>query len=127
MSVLTYLSIGSNVGDRWKNISTGLEKVQQCSVGRRIKVSEIYESEPWGEQNQATFLNCCVRIETLLDPETLLSTLQAIELESGRSIERSRWSPRELDIDILLYGSVQMSTDKLTIPHQELSNRRFVL
>ncbi len=127
MGVQTYLSLGSNLGDRLRNISSGIEAIQRHAVNRRVRVSPFFETEPWGNPEQSAFINCCVEIETLLNPDELLAAMKSIEAQMGRNNNRSRWSPRELDIDILLYGSVQVDSKQLTIPHRELTKRRFAL
>jgi 2-amino-4-hydroxy-6-hydroxymethyldihydropteridine diphosphokinase len=91
-------------------------------------VSSVYETEPVGEVlDQPDFLNAAIRIRTELDPESLLETCKAIEVERGRMLAASRHSPRPLDIDLLLLGDLELSTDRLTLPHPEVTSRRFVL
>jgi 2-amino-4-hydroxy-6-hydroxymethyldihydropteridine diphosphokinase len=91
-------------------------------------VSSLYETEPVGEiLDQPDFLNAAVRIEADLSAEELLDLCKAIELEQGRVFAAPRHGPRPLDIDILLFGDVQVSSERLRIPHPEITSRRFVL
>ena len=90
------------------------------------KISFLYETEPVGYEVQARFLNGVVAIETCLSPHTLLHTLKQIETDVGRE-HRTRWSQREIDLDILIYGDICLQTPNLTVPHPEMHLRRFVL
>jgi 2-amino-4-hydroxy-6-hydroxymethyldihydropteridine diphosphokinase len=91
-------------------------------------VSSLYETEPVGEVlDQPDFLNAAVRIRTELEPEELLDVCKAIEVEQGRMLGGQRHGPRPLDIDLLLLGEIELSTDRLTLPHPEVTSRRFVL
>ncbi len=90
--------------------------------------SSLYETEPVGEiLDQPDFLNGAVRIRTSLDPEELLDVSKAIEAEHGRAFGGPRHGPRPIDIDLLLLGDIEMSTERLTLPHPEVTSRRFVL
>jgi 2-amino-4-hydroxy-6-hydroxymethyldihydropteridine diphosphokinase len=91
-------------------------------------VSSLYETEPVGEiPDQPDFLNAVVRVRTELDPEQLLDLCKAIEAEHGRTLGGPRHGPRPIDIDLLLLGDLEMSTERLTLPHPEVTSRRFVL
>jgi 2-amino-4-hydroxy-6-hydroxymethyldihydropteridine diphosphokinase len=91
-------------------------------------VSSLYETEPVGEiLDQPDFLNAVVRIRTSLEPEELLDACKAIEADHGRDFHGPRHAPRPIDIDLLLLGDVVLSTDRLTLPHPEVTSRRFVL
>jgi 2-amino-4-hydroxy-6-hydroxymethyldihydropteridine diphosphokinase len=90
--------------------------------------SSLYETEPVGEVlDQPDFLNAVVRIKTTLTPGDLLNLCKAIEAEHGRVFGGPRHGPRPVDLDVLLLGDIQMSTDRLTLPHPEITSRRFVL
>jgi 2-amino-4-hydroxy-6-hydroxymethyldihydropteridine diphosphokinase len=90
--------------------------------------SSLYETEPVGEiLDQPDFLNAAVRMRTALDPEELLDLCKAIEAEHGRALGGPRHGPRPIDIDLLLLGDIEMSTERLTLPHPEVTSRRFVL
>jgi 2-amino-4-hydroxy-6-hydroxymethyldihydropteridine diphosphokinase len=91
-------------------------------------VSSLYETEPVGEiTDQPDFLNAAVRVRTALEPEALLLLSKAIEAEHGRVFGGPRHGPRPIDIDLLLLGEIEMSTERLTLPHPEVTSRRFVL
>jgi 2-amino-4-hydroxy-6-hydroxymethyldihydropteridine diphosphokinase len=91
-------------------------------------VSSAYETEPVGEVlDQPDFLNAAVRVRTDLEPEALLDLCKAIEVERGRAFDRPRHSPRPLDVDLLLLGGIETSNERLTLPHPEVTSRRFVL
>jgi 2-amino-4-hydroxy-6-hydroxymethyldihydropteridine diphosphokinase len=93
-----------------------------------ITSSSLYETEPVGEiLDQPDFLNAVVRIETTLTPVDLLNLCKAIEVEHGRAFGGPRHGPRPIDLDLLLLGDIEMSTDRLTLPHPEVTSRRFVL
>jgi 2-amino-4-hydroxy-6-hydroxymethyldihydropteridine diphosphokinase len=91
-------------------------------------VSSLYETEPVGEiLDQPDFINAAVRIQTDLEPEQLLDICKTIEVKQGRMFGGPRQGPRSLDIDLLLLGGLELETERLTLPHPELTSRRFVL
>lgn len=91
-------------------------------------VSSLYETEPVGQVlDQPDFLNAAARVRTDLSPEDLLQVCKAIEAERGRDLSAPRHSPRPVDLDLLLLGEVELQTDRLTLPHPEVTARRFVL
>lgn len=91
-------------------------------------VSSAYETEPVGEVlDQPDFLNAAIRIRTELEPEALLDACKEVEVERGRDLGAARHSPRPLDVDLLLLGDLELATDRLTLPHPEVTSRRFVL
>ena len=123
-----FLSIGSNLGDRVANIQ---QAVSMLSLDNRIKIlktSSFYETQPWGNKNQPWFINAAMAIETVLDPEELLSIFQNIELKLGRKRGLfKKWSERTLDIDILMYDEQIINSKNLIIPHPYMHERAFVL
>lgn len=122
-----YLGLGSNVGDRESHLRAAIELLRQRGVEVEA-VSSTYETEPVGEVlDQADFLNAAIRIRTELEPEQLLDLCKEIEVARGRQLDAPRHSPRPLDVDLLLLGDVELSTDRLTLPHPEVTSRRFVL
>ncbi len=122
-----YLGLGSNVGDPAAHLRAALELLE--AEGIEIDaVSSTYVTEPVGEiLDQPDFLNAAVRIRTELEPEELLDACKRVEAERGRSFDAPRHSPRPLDVDLLLLGDLELSTDRLTLPHPEVTTRRFVL
>jgi 2-amino-4-hydroxy-6-hydroxymethyldihydropteridine diphosphokinase len=125
MKKITFLLLGSNLGDRKKNLSTARNAIE-ISVGNVLKASSIYETGAWGKTNQPDFLNQALKVQTTLSPQDLLSEILKIELTMGRRRE-VHWGERTIDIDILLYETVTISLPSLTIPHPQLQNRRFAL
>ena len=125
MKKITFLLLGSNLGDRKKNLSTARNAIE-ISVGDVLKASSVYETGAWGKTNQPDFLNEALKVQTTLSPEDLLAEILKIELTMGRTRE-VHWGQRTIDIDILLYETVIISLPSLTIPHPQLQNRRFAL
>lgn len=122
-----YLGLGSNVGDRESHIRRAVEDLRGHGVEVEA-VSSLYETEPVGEiLDQPDFLNAAIRIRTELDPDELLDLCKAIEAEHGRAFAGPRHGPRPIDIDLLLLGDLELSTERLTLPHPEVTSRRFVL
>jgi len=120
-----YLLLGTNLGNKVKN----LEKVIELLVANRVairKESSIYETAAWGIEDQPSFLNQVIEIETSRAPEKLLELLQEIELKMGR-VRKVKWGERLIDIDILYYGDTIVDQEELKIPHPEIQNRRFTL
>jgi 2-amino-4-hydroxy-6-hydroxymethyldihydropteridine diphosphokinase len=122
-----YLGLGSNVGDRELHLRAAVAALRERGV-EVDAVSSTYETEPVGEVlDQPDFLNAAVRIRTDLDPEGLLEVCKAIEVEQGRVLDARRHAPRPLDVDLLLLGDIELESDRLTLPHPEVTSRRFVL
>jgi len=123
---LVYISFGSNVGDRLGNIKRALDQISAHPSITITKKSNLYETEPVGYENQDWFLNGVIEIDTEIAPDELLSLLKQIEKDVGRR-ESIRWGPREIDLDILLYGQRCIDAPNLTIPHPRMHQRGFVL
>lgn len=122
-----YLGLGSNVGDAAGHLRGAIELLEAEGIEVEA-VSSTYVTEPVGEiLDQPDFLNAAVRIRTELEPEDLLDACKRVEAERGRSFDAPRHSPRPLDVDLLLLGDLELSTDRLTLPHREVTTRRFVL
>jgi 2-amino-4-hydroxy-6-hydroxymethyldihydropteridine diphosphokinase len=126
-----YLGLGSNVGDRRANLQAAVDLLPAQGV-RVLAASSVYETEPVGEvPDQRDFYNACVRIETELEPEGLLDACKAVERELGRTLEDQpayvRHGPRPIDVDLLLLGDREYRSPRLTLPHAEVTARRFVL
>jgi 2-amino-4-hydroxy-6-hydroxymethyldihydropteridine diphosphokinase len=120
--LIAYLGLGSNVGDRRRNLMAAAE-----ALGAR-RMSSIYATAPQGEVlDQPDFLNAVVEIETDLGPEDLLRQCKSVESELGRRAGGIRHGPRSIDIDILLLGDIEYESERLRIPHRDLETRRFVL
>jgi len=122
-----YLGLGSNLGDRRRNLEAALEALRAHPQIAVSAVSSFLETEPvGGPPGQGKFLNAAAKIETDLSPAALLEGLKRIERAIGRT-PGPRWGPREIDLDILLYGEEILETGTLVIPHPRLRERRFVL
>ena len=122
-----YLGLGSNVGDPAAHLRAAVELLEVEGIEVEA-VSSTYVTEPVGEiLDQPDFLNAAVRIRTELEPEGLLDACKRVEATRGRSFDAPRHSPRPLDVDLLLLGDLELSTDRLTLPHREVTTRRFVL
>jgi 2-amino-4-hydroxy-6-hydroxymethyldihydropteridine diphosphokinase len=124
---VAYVGMGSNLGDRKRNLREGLKAIEASDDINLIKVSSLYLTRPIevsGSQND--YLNAVVKIETTLTPESLLDSLKEIEQRLGRKVD-SHLEPRSLDLDILLYDYLVMETESLTLPHPRLTGREFVL
>jgi 2-amino-4-hydroxy-6-hydroxymethyldihydropteridine diphosphokinase len=122
-----YLGLGSNVGDSAGHLRAAVDLLAARGV-EIDAVSSTYVTEPVGEiLDQPDFLNAAIRIRTDLEPEQLLDVCKAVEAERGRRLEAPRHSPRPLDVDLLLLGELELSAERLTLPHREVTSRRFVL
>ncbi|MDP2712879.1 MAG: 2-amino-4-hydroxy-6-hydroxymethyldihydropteridine diphosphokinase [Solirubrobacteraceae bacterium] len=122
-----YLGLGSNVGDRRGHLQAAVDALPSHGV-RVLASSSTYDTDPVGEiLDQADFLNACLRIETALAPDALLDACKAVERELGRMPGGPRHGPRPIDVDVLLLGDVQLTTDRLSLPHEQVLARRFVL
>jgi 2-amino-4-hydroxy-6-hydroxymethyldihydropteridine diphosphokinase len=124
MSVIAYIGIGSNLGDKIATCRRALELLARA--GMVTKVSSFYCTEPVGYENQEEFVNAVVELETGLSPLALLAACHVIEDELGRG-RLIRWGPRTIDLDILLCGDQVIKTDELTVPHPLMAARGFVL
>jgi 2-amino-4-hydroxy-6-hydroxymethyldihydropteridine diphosphokinase len=122
-----YLGLGSNVGDRAVHLRAAVEALGEHGVEVEA-ASSLYETEPVGEiLDQPDFLNAAVKIRTELQPEALLDLCKAIEVEQGRMLGGPRHGPRPLDLDLLLLGDLELQSDRLKLPHPQVTSRRFVL
>ena len=120
------LGLGGNIGDPRSEMVSALRRLDMNSKIDVVAVSPLYLTPPWGKTDQPPFLNAAARIETSLSPRSLLSAILDVERELGR--ERSeRWGPRTIDIDILVFGTVDIDEPRLHIPHPRLTERAFAL
>src|SRR5262249_49886278 len=120
-----YLSLGANTGNREANLRMALRGLTR--MARVDAVSSLYETNPIGPVAQPAFYNAVCRIETGLEPESLLRFLKNIEHDIGRRPGGERWGPRPVDLDILLYEGRVVDVDDLQIPHPRLAERAFFL
>lgn len=127
MSATGYLGLGSNIGDRRGHLQAAATALPAHGVAVTA-ASSVYDTEPVGfVLDQPEFLNACLRIETELEPLELLDAAKTVEREVGRATGGVRHGPRVIDVDVLLLGSRSFSSDRLRLPHPEVSSRRFVL
>ncbi|MBO4729896.1 MAG: 2-amino-4-hydroxy-6-hydroxymethyldihydropteridine diphosphokinase [Bacteroidaceae bacterium] len=124
----TYLGLGTNLGDRAANIDRAIALLQQ-QVGPLVKCSSYISSKPWGFTSDNDFLNAAAIFDTTLNPLQLLRTTQEIERQMGRTAKsaNAQYADRIIDIDILLYDTLQLTSPELTIPHPLMAQRDFVL
>lgn len=122
----SYLSLGSNVGDRVKTLERAAEELDLPGEIQVCRLSGFYRTDPVGMESDAWFVNCAVQITTTLSPLELLDRLEELESSMGRKNKGNR-EDRTIDIDILLYDDMIVSFPRLVIPHLEMANRRFVL
>ncbi len=120
-----YIQLGTNLGDRERNLSTANWHLSRLP-SRLVRASSIYETEAWGIQDQPTFLNQVILIETDILPFRLLDEVLAIEKRMGR-MRREKWKERLIDIDILFYDELVIESERLSIPHPFIQERNFVL
>jgi len=121
-----FLSIGSNMGDKRAYLDQAVERLGQHDQIQVQAQSSYYETDPVGYTEQDLFLNIGLELDTMLKPEDLLSVCQAIELDLHRE-RLIRWGPRTVDIDIIFYDDLSMSTEDLILPHPRALERGFVM
>jgi 2-amino-4-hydroxy-6-hydroxymethyldihydropteridine diphosphokinase len=118
------LALGSNLGNRYFSLYTAC-KLLANYFDSVVTLSNIYESEPWGNTNQPAFLNTVVTLKTADTPHQCLKKTQAIEQQMGRR-KTVHWGPRNIDIDILFLEDEVFTSEHLTVPHPQIKNRNFV-
>lgn len=120
-----FLLLGTNLGDRHKNLLKAKELLGKTGIDI-IASSSIYETQPWGKEDQPWFLNVLLEVQTTINPEVLLLQCQDVEEQLGRT-RFEKWGERIIDIDILYFHDQVVKTRKLTLPHPEIQNRKFTL
>lgn len=123
---LVFLGIGTNLGDRESNLKAAVNRIEK-TIGKVLKSSALYETEPWGFQAEQEFLNMVVKVETMLSPLRLLAEILLIESQMGRVRGEKQYSSRVIDIDILLYENMIIAERTLQVPHSLMHERKFVL
>jgi 2-amino-4-hydroxy-6-hydroxymethyldihydropteridine diphosphokinase len=122
------IALGGNVGDVRATFKKAIANICGMTQAALLARSSDYSTPPWGDEQQANFINACIEIETSLDPHALLFTLQKVEAKFGRERARERrFGPRTLDLDLLAYDDVILQKPELTLPHPRLFERAFVL
>lgn len=122
-----YLSLGTNLGDKEKNLCDAVQKIEE-RVGNVHSLSAFYETAPWGFESENTFLNAAVCVETLLSPRELLTVTQQIERQIGRTAKsvNHTYADRLIDIDLLMYDNLVINEPDLVLPHPLMHERPFV-
>lgn len=125
---MVYLGLGTNLGDKQKNMNDAIRMLENL-VGEVEKVSSVIETEPEGFKSDNMFLNAVVKVRTALSPFELLDITQDVEKSLGRKEKSSNgiYHDRVIDIDILLYDDINISTPRLVIPHPRMAQREFVM
>lgn len=121
-----YLSLGSNMGNRLHALRRAIHELDKIPEIHVYYQSSVYETEPWGLTGQKKFLNIVVEIETALTPLELLDAVKDLEKRLGR-LPSTRWGPRCIDIDLILWDATVICTPRLTLPHKHFRERAFVL
>ncbi len=127
MEFITYVGLGSNLGDRELNLLRAVAEIGKIPESRITALSGFYDTDPVGPVSQDPFLNAVIRLETSLTPYQLLADLQRIETDVFHRKRTVAQGPRTMDLDLLLYDAIVMESEILTIPHPQLHERRFVL
>lgn len=122
----SYLSLGSNMGDRFDMLRQAVSQLADHPAITVIRISSLYETDPVGFTDQEPFLNMVVQLETELEALALLDVCQEVEQNLNRK-RLVRWGPRTIDLDILLYNQEELETERLIIPHPRMHERAFVL
>lgn len=123
-----YLGLGSNLGDKSLHLQTAIDEIEK-RIGHVVRRSAFIDSEPWGFNSDNTFVNAVIVVNTDMTPTEVLDETQSIERKMGRTHKSvgGHYSDRIIDIDILLFGNIEMNTPELTIPHPRMNERDFVL
>lgn len=124
--IAIYLSMGTNLGDRKKNLAAARQLLEN-QLGSGVEASRVFESAPWGYASEHRFYNCCLASTTLLDPLSLMKEILQMERTLGRERGAGGYADRLIDIDLLFYGEVVMEHPQLILPHPGIARRRFVL
>lgn len=124
---VAYIGLGANLDDPVRQVRTALDELGRLPGTRLEAVSPLYRTAPVGPPGQPDYVNAVARLSTGLPPRELLAALQGIERVHGRERNGTRWGPRPLDLDILLYDDCQIDEPGLKIPHPEIASRAFVL
>jgi len=122
-----YVGLGANLGDREATLRRAVELLAGVEGVEVVAVSELRETEPVGVVDQPAFLNGAIAVETSLSPRELLDSLLHVELQLGRVRDGTRWGPRTVDLDLLVYGDDVVDEPGLRVPHPRLHERRFAL
>ncbi|MEH7093582.1 2-amino-4-hydroxy-6-hydroxymethyldihydropteridine diphosphokinase [Neobacillus vireti] len=126
MENTAFIALGSNIGNRYDNIVSAINRLKSYPAIQLVNLSSVYETDPVGYEDQDVFLNMVIKVQTNLSAMELLEICLKIELELGRKRE-IKWGPRTIDLDILTFNQENIESEKLTIPHPRIVERAFVL
>lgn len=126
MNNIAYIALGTNIGDRYQNLTKAIEELANMKDILLVDASSIYETDPVGYVDQHSFLNMVIKVNTNLNPLDLLTFCLDVEKKLGRKRE-IRWGPRTIDLDILLYNQENIEAETLIIPHPRMTERAFVM
>lgn len=126
-AVLAFVGLGSNLGEPCRQLENALVALGKIRQTRLLRHSGFYASKPWGILDQPDFVNAVAELETALDPVELLDELLMVEQRAGRRRDSTRWGPRVIDLDLLLYGTRQIKGEGIEVPHPRLCERSFVV
>lgn len=124
--VRVFIGLGANLDDPIAQVRTALEELARLPQTRLLAASPLYRTPPMGPPGQADYINAVAELATTLSPHALLDELQALE-RAHRRVRAERWGPRTLDLDLLLYGDMNIDDERLHVPHPGLESRAFVL
>lgn len=122
-----YVGLGSNLDEPEQRVRHALNALDAIARTRLVRHSRLYRTAPWGRGEQPDFINAVAQLATALAPRELLNALLALEVEQGRLRDGTRWGPRTLDLDLLVYGDVRIAEPGLALPHPHIAERAFVL
>ena len=122
-----YVGVGSNLQSPARQVETAIELLAEIEQTRLVRTSSLYRSAPFGGIEQPDFVNAVAAVVTQLGPGEMLAALHEIEASRGRERDDTRWGPRVLDLDLLVYSDRQVETPELRLPHPGISERNFVL
>ncbi len=125
--IRAYIGLGSNLNDPVQQVQAALAALSDLPETRCVRHSSLYRSAPLGQSDQPDYINAVAMLDTRLSARQFLTELQAMEHIHGRVRGAERWGPRPLDLDMLLYGDLQLESEELTVPHPRLAERSFVL
>jgi len=123
---LVYLLLGGNTGNRIKYLKSAVEKISD-EIGKVIRMSSVYETEPYGFKAKKQFINICILVETNLSPHQVLKVISEIETSLGRKRKTEKYVSRTIDIDVMFYDDIILNERSLIIPHPEFHRRNFAL
>ena len=122
-----YIAVGSNLQDPQAQVNLARQRLEGLPSTRCVVMSPLYRTHPFGPVQQADFVNAVAGVLTQLDPQQLLSELQAIEIALGRPAVHEKWGPRVIDLDLLVFGRERRNEPNLVLPHPGIVERNFVL